>query len=116
MNFPTHYQNDIAVTKLNGRVEGTVPALLGDELKALLTQSSHIVLDCGSLEYMDSTGLGCLVSCLRAAIKQQGDIRLAALSSRMRMLLELTRLDVVFDIFPTVDDAVASFALTPKRN
>jgi anti-sigma B factor antagonist len=58
---------------------------------------------------MDSSGLGVLVSCLRKAVVKGGDIRLAALAPKVRMLLELTRVDKVFQTFVKVEDALTSF-------
>jgi len=70
----------------------------------------RVVLDMTNLEFIDSMGLGALVMALKAMLAKGGDIRLAALSPEVRSLVELTRLDKIFDIHETVDTAVASYA------
>ena len=99
----------IAVASLNGRLDGKAPALLRKEFAIQIKKTSFMIVDCSALEYMDSSGLGALLACLRIAVAQNGDIRLAALAPKLKMLFELTRANKVFAIFPTVQDALASF-------
>ena len=70
---------------------------------------TRLVLDMGKTEFMDSSGLGALVSRIAAARANQGDVRLAAPSPQILNLLEITHLDKVFKCFDHVDSAVKSF-------
>lgn len=68
------------------------------------------VIDLGAVDFMDSTGLAALMSCLKS-LDDGGSIAIAAPSSKVRKLFSLTRLDKgVFDIFDTVGEAVAHLA------
>ena len=70
---------------------------------------TRLVIDLGETEFMDSSGLGALVSRIAAARANHGDVRLAAPSPRIRNLLQITHLDKVFKCFDHVDSAVKSF-------
>ena len=110
MKLDYSIMDNVMVVKLSGRLDGNGPAVLRKELPRQLEKAQQMVLDCTTLEYMDSGGLGALLACLRIAVEQNGDIRLAEVSPKVNMLLELTRADKVFRIFPTVEEAVLSFA------
>ena len=78
-------------------------------LKALEAGESKFVLDCLSTEYIDSSGLGVLVSVSKKIREAGGELRLAGLNEDLRMLFELTKLDTLFKICDTSDEAVQSF-------
>jgi anti-sigma B factor antagonist len=61
------------------------------------------------VDYVDSTGLGCLVVCATSLRKQGGNVRLLNVNTRNLELLVLTRLTTVFDLFTDEQDAVNSF-------
>ncbi len=72
----------------------------------------RLVLDLGRVEFMDSSGLGALVSILKAA-GSQGAMALCQARGSVQGLLTLTRMDRVFRIVPTRDEAVALMAAAP---
>ncbi|HGY57220.1 MAG TPA: anti-sigma factor antagonist [Caldithrix abyssi] len=85
-----------------------------DELKQLLkeivnSQKYKIVLNLGKNRYMDSSGLGAIVSKISVLRSNNGDIRLAAVHDSIRELLELTHLNQIIHSYPTVEEAVNSF-------
>jgi anti-anti-sigma factor len=59
---------------------------------------------------MDSAGLGEVVGCHKSVSEKGGEIKLAALNPRINDLFTLTKLFLVFKIFDSVDEAVASFS------
>jgi len=67
-----------------------------------------IVIDLSSLEFIDSSGLGAMVSVLKK-IGMPGKVKLCGVKDGVRSILELTRLDKVFPIYHSVKEAVASF-------
>ncbi len=105
----------VTIAVIHGRLDGTAPALLRKELPLQLQKTPCLVLDCTALEYMDSGGLGALLACLRIAVGNKGDIRLAAINAKVKMLMELTRADKVFQIYTTVADAVTSYTNQGSR-
>lgn len=68
----------------------------------------HLVIDLKEVRFIDSSGLGVLVSGYKNASTRQGSIKLAGLQTQVKSMFELTRLHRVFDIYPTADDALES--------
>jgi anti-sigma B factor antagonist len=72
---------------------------------------TNIVVDLGETTLMDSSGIGVLLSAADALRQEGGDLRLARAEAKMRNLFLMTRLlGEVFTLYPTVDEAVESFA------
>jgi anti-sigma B factor antagonist len=69
----------------------------------------QLVLDLSKAEYVDSSGLGAIVSRIAVCRSNQGDIRLAAPSQFMVSLLKITNLDQILKVFPDVEAAVQSY-------
>jgi anti-sigma B factor antagonist len=86
--------------------EGELDFVSAPELRAALeavSDGKRVVLDLSGLSFMDSSGLGVLVS-LRQR-QPELSVRVAGASPRVAQLFTLTRLDAVFPLFPTVDAA-----------
>ena len=66
-----------------------------------------VVIDFTKSAYIDSSGLGALVSLGKRIREAGGELRLAALNEELRTLFELTRLDSLFPVFATREDALA---------
>jgi anti-sigma B factor antagonist len=77
-------------------------------VKELLEQSRHIVVDFGNVTRIDSGGLGSLVALYVSARKIGGDLKLAKLGSHPKEVLQITRLLTLFEVFDTVEEAIAS--------
>ena len=77
-------------------------------LKALEDGEKKFVIDFGSTGYIDSSGLGVLVSVSKKIREAGGDLRLSGLNEDLRMLFELTKLDTLFRITETREEAVES--------
>ena len=77
---------------------------------ALIQDHSRVVLDLAGVKFIDSSGLGALISCLRQLNGRRGDFRLCALSRTVQALFELMRMHRVFQIHATREDAVRSYA------
>jgi anti-sigma B factor antagonist len=110
--------------ELNGRIEGNDVLVIElrednldasnvrefrDAVRSLMQERASVVLDLAGVKFVDSSGLGALVSCLRQANARKGDLRLCELSRNVRALFELMRMHRVFTIHETRADAVASF-------
>lgn len=73
----------------------------------LAQRESFIVLDLSGVEFVDSSGLGALLSSLRALRAKGGNLGLCCLAKPVRVLIELVRMDRVFPIYDTAEEAVA---------
>lgn len=80
------------------------------ELQPLLeSDRPRVVLDCSQLQHMDSAGIEMLLNCMGEAMKRDGDIKLANLSPTSAAILELMRVDRLFEIFDSAEEATRSF-------
>jgi len=80
------------------------------DMGPVLTSNPKLVLDLSKLRFVDSSGLGAMLSCLRQLSAQGGDLKLCAMSKQVRALFELVRMHRIFDIYPTRDEAVKAFS------
>lgn len=77
---------------------------------ALEAGLKNIVIDFANCDFIDSAGLGVLVSSYKKAMGQEGNFKLAEIDNlKVLKIFELTRLDKVFDIYPTLEEAINSF-------
>jgi anti-sigma B factor antagonist len=79
------------------------------DMDALLPHGGRVVLDVGALEFVDSSGLGAMLSCLRQLNAAGGDLKLCNMSKTVRAMFELVRMHRVIEIHDTRDEAVAAF-------
>ena len=102
---------NVNVVTLSGRLDAYTivqsRALLDDALK---TVPPNIVVNMQQVSFADSTALSAFVMTLKRSREAKGDVRLCCLQQPVRMIFELTRLDKVFEIFPTEQEAVQAFA------
>ncbi len=81
-----------------------------DAIAPLLAQHARIVFDMSALSFVDSSGLGALIACLRETHRRGGDFRLCAMTRPVNALFELMRMHRVFNVHASVEDALAAFA------
>ena len=79
------------------------------EVGQLLEATGKLVLDLARLRFVDSSGLGAFISCLRKANAKGGDVKLCNMSKQVRAAFELVRLHRIFAIYDTKQEAVQSF-------
>ena len=72
-----------------------------------------LVFDFSDVVQIDSAGIEMMLRCMEEAMKRNGDLKLAALSPQVAIILELTRVDRLFEIFATSSDAAESFHRFP---
>lgn len=100
----------IGVVTLAGRIDAENCGLLQASFMTWLKETTLFVFDCSGLDFMDSSGLGTVVSCLRKSLELSGDLKLAGLGPKISMVFELTKAKKLFSIFPDASEAVKSFA------
>ena len=79
-------------------------------LKLFEEGKNNLVIDLHAVRFVDSSGLGALVSGFKNASSRNGSLKLAGLQLQVKSMFELTRLHRVFEIFADVDEALASFS------
>ena len=69
----------------------------------------NYVIDLKQVDFMDSAGLGTLIAVLKRITENGGDMKIACLQKKPRMVFEITRAYKVFEIYNTVEEALAKF-------
>lgn len=85
----------------------TAPSLREKLIGLVGDGASHLVLDLEGVDFLDSTGLGVIVSALKRVRTHGGDLRLVCTQARIRRLFEITGLDKAVPLLPSLDAAVA---------
>lgn len=98
----------VGVVKIDGRLDGSNANDLKNEFDEFLKEAKNFVFDLIALEFIDSTGLGAIISSLRKVSELEGDIYIANLQEKPRMLFEITRANKLFNIFDDVDAAATA--------
>jgi anti-sigma B factor antagonist len=101
----------ITLVDLSGRISlGDGSALLRKTVRDLLEEGrTKIILNLGDVNYIDSSGIGELVSGFTAVRNRGGELKLLNLTKKVHDLLQITKLFTVFDVFNEESTAVRSF-------
>ena len=83
------------------------------DIAPLLEANAKVVLDMSRLRFVDSSGLGAFISCLRRLNAKGGDLKMCGMSKQVRAVFELVRMHRVFDIVSSKEDAVRAFERAP---
>ena len=70
----------------------------------------NYIIDLEKVDFMDSAGLGTLIAMLKRVTERGGDMKIACLQKKPRMVFEITRAYKVFEIYDTVDEALKKFS------
>ena len=112
MKFTTREVDGVTILDLDGKITlGEGSGTLRDEVRDLVAKGSKkILLNLAEVSYIDSSGLGELVSAYTAVKNAGGDLKLENLTKKVSDLLVITKLATVFDVKDDEASAVASFA------
>lgn len=110
MSVLTENTGTVTVVTLPGEtLDASSAKGLKDELSSVLQPGAKLVFDLSRLRFVDSSGLGLLLSSLRQVHSTGGDLKLCGMNKAVRALFELTRMHKVFEIYATRDEAAASW-------
>ncbi len=102
--------NGVVMVDCIGRIVfGEESAYLRDKVKGLIKDRVRIVLNLASVSYIDSGGLGTLVSLYTSAYNVGGAVKLTNLTQRVGDLLHVTKLVTIFQVYDSEEKAVQSF-------
>ncbi len=100
----------VDVLYLDGALDAYSFPRLESSLNRLREGNRHrIVLDCSSLDYVNSAALGALIGFARRARENGGDLKLAALTPKIYSIIELLGFDKILQIFPDTQLAISKF-------
>ena len=112
IKLSTRQVGDVTVVDVAGRITlGEGSSALRDTLRDLVGKNQKkILLNLGEVSYIDSSGIGELVSGFTTVTNQGGQLRLLNLTKRVKDLLQITKLYTVFDVHDDEAAAIRSFA------
>lgn len=100
--------NAAQIITLSGKMNAVTITELKKMLKQNITDNSvRIVIDLASVDFIDSSGLSSLISALKGCREKNGYLRLANIQAQVRRVFELTMLDRVFEMYPSVEAALS---------
>jgi anti-sigma B factor antagonist len=109
---------EIPVSSMDGVTIAAVPveeldaSNAGDfkrDIAPVVQKNAKLVLDLSRLRFVDSSGLGAMLSCLRQLSAKNGDLKLCGMSKQVRALFELVRMHRIFEIYGTKEEAIHAF-------
>lgn len=117
MKVTVEHVGDVSLVVLN---DPTLDAGNYNEFKAtlapILAGSSKVILDISQVKFIDSSGLGSVLSCLRKMNAAGGDLKLlCGVSKPVRMFFELVRIHGIIDVLNTREEALRAFTAAPAR-
>jgi anti-sigma B factor antagonist len=110
LRMSTRTLDGVMLVDCSGRIVfGEESATLRETVKKLVAKNANVVLNLSDVNFIDSGGLGTLVSLYTTARNAGGAVKLASLSQRVGDLLELTKLHTVFEVYDNEEEAAHSF-------
>lgn len=112
MNVVCQKNGDIGIIKATGQLTAASVEAFREQVSSwqqLEDKVIHFALDMSGVDFMDSAGLGALIATLKHITERGGDMKIASLQKKPRMVFEITRAYKIFEIYDTVDDAVNSY-------
>ena len=103
MEYKIHYEGDYAVVVLSGEVDLQNSPAAREKILAQIKARFHVLVDLSAVTYIDSSGVASLVEGLQQARQHQLEFGLIGVSLPALQVLQLARLDKVFDIHDSLE-------------
>lgn len=118
MTMHTRQAGNVTIVDISGRIElGQESAALRDMVSDLLSKGhTQILLNLGEVNYIDSAGLGALVSSFSSARRQGGELKLLNLTNKVQDVMQITKLYTVFDVVNDEAAGLKSFGQSNAAN
>lgn len=102
--------NTVIITLKGNVMGGPASAEFHNELKSLIEKGkTNVVVDLSKVKFMNSSGLGILITSLTSMRNAGGDLKICNASDRIESLLMVTKLITVFDHYKSLDEAVQAY-------
>ena len=107
----TKIQNDVAIVTVKGMLMGDENTdIFRSEVKQLIKDGNRkIILDFSKVSWINSHGVGALMACYASASTIKGQIVLSGINEKVRKIMTITKVHTLFDIFPSVKEAIQVF-------
>lgn len=110
MKLISREQDGIVILEPRGKIMGGPDATaLKESIRDYVNQDKNrVVIDLAQVDWMNSTGLGIMISCLKTVKEAGGELKLSNVTDKIKSLLTITKLVTVFDAYDSTDEAVSS--------
>lgn len=105
--------DDVHILQLFDRIDASSSKDLKEIIQNKIEENKiRLLLDLSEVSFIDSSGLGMLITCLKTINNAGGQLKIASICNPVKTIFDTTRMDRVFEIFENNDDALKSFRLT----
>jgi anti-sigma B factor antagonist len=110
MNITTRDEGPVGIISLQGKImsDADVTEFMETVKACMYNNRSNLVVDFGEVDWINSSGLGMLIAAQNLLLEMNGGMRLARLNETVNKVIQMNKLNRIFEIHPTVDEAVAS--------
>lgn len=111
MKIKERYVKNVAVLTISGNMMGgPETTVLHDKVKSLIADGiKNVVIDLKGVKWMNSSGLGVLMSCFGSLSQAGGKMKLASIAEKVQSILMITKMIKFFETYENADRAVATF-------
>tara|TARA_B100001964_G_C13996361_1_gene492940 strand:+ start:170 stop:517 length:348 start_codon:yes stop_codon:yes gene_type:complete len=110
MKINVESTGNVSILQCGGNLDADSVGSFKQVTNGLVDEGSiNLVVDCADLDFVDSMGLGALISLLRRVRQREGDLKVAALSEDVKTIFEITRLHRLFEVCETTELACKKF-------
>jgi anti-sigma B factor antagonist len=110
MDINKRAKADITILDITGEIDLYNAPEIKDIINKLIEEQKYnVIINLEKVSYIDSSGIGALISSLSNLKKYQGGLKIINVYASVRKVFELTKLTSFFEIFDSEDDAIASF-------
>jgi len=111
MEIKTRESNDTVILDVDGEIDLYNAPLLKDVIEqSTEAQKYNIIINLEKVSYIDSSGIGALISSLSKLKKYQGGLKIINVTGSVKKVFELTKLTTFFEIFDDENEAIKSFS------
>jgi anti-anti-sigma factor len=110
MEVQVENRGAVTIVKLVGELDSQTSGMVREKINSLLQKGNiKILFDLGELVFMNSSGLGVIVSSSMAVKRDGGIMKVCNLHKNVQRVFQLTQMNKAFEIWPTVDEALKNF-------
>lgn len=112
MQINEQRQGDVAILSLKGKLMGGPETQAVHEKVKELAENKvlKVVIDLGSVKWMNSSGLGAIMGSMTTLKNAGGELKLANVTEKVKSLFIITKLITIFETYESVDEAVSNFS------
>lgn len=100
------HANAVVVRILTDVIDAKNASAFRNGINTVIEENTHVLFDMQQVDFMDSSGCGAILSCLRRLNQKNGSLKLFSLKPKVRTLVELIRMHRIVDIFDSQQEAL----------